>query len=132
MSYYSRTPENPAGIRLDARSASPARIREIQVERDERWLFSDVTPICSDAPAVPQGVGHSSGRRSRLKARRSPHGQIFVPFPIRYEDRSRQEIIASPRPDGVVVGRVQLRPSVTRGVSLRFSGARHRLSGSIR
>ena len=32
VSYYSRTPENPAGIGLDAPFALPARIREIQVE----------------------------------------------------------------------------------------------------
>jgi len=32
VSYYSRTPENPAGIDLDAPFALPARIREIQVE----------------------------------------------------------------------------------------------------
>jgi hypothetical protein len=32
VSFYSRTPENPAGIGLDAPFALPARIREIQVE----------------------------------------------------------------------------------------------------
>jgi hypothetical protein len=32
VSYYSRTPERPAGIDLDAPFALPARIREIQVE----------------------------------------------------------------------------------------------------
>ena len=32
VSYYSRTPENPAGIGLDDPFALPARIREIQVE----------------------------------------------------------------------------------------------------
>ena len=32
VSYYSRTPENPAGIDIDAPFALPARIREIQVE----------------------------------------------------------------------------------------------------
>ena len=33
VSYYSRTPSNPAGINLDDPFALPARIREIQVER---------------------------------------------------------------------------------------------------
>jgi hypothetical protein len=33
VSYYSRTPANPAGINLDDPFALPARIREIQVER---------------------------------------------------------------------------------------------------
>jgi hypothetical protein len=32
VSYYSRTPEHPAGIGLDAPFALPARIREIQVD----------------------------------------------------------------------------------------------------
>ncbi|MEO8258416.1 MAG: hypothetical protein ABI868_13800 [Acidobacteriota bacterium] len=32
VGYYSRTPENPAGISLDDAFALPARIREIQVE----------------------------------------------------------------------------------------------------
>jgi hypothetical protein len=32
VSYYSRTPERPAGIDLDAPFALPARIREIQVQ----------------------------------------------------------------------------------------------------
>ena len=32
VAYYSRTPENPAGIGLDAPFTLPARIREIQVE----------------------------------------------------------------------------------------------------
>ena len=32
VAYYSRTPENPAGIDLDAPFQLPARIREIQVE----------------------------------------------------------------------------------------------------
>jgi hypothetical protein len=31
VSYYSRTPENPAGIDMDAPFELPARIREIQV-----------------------------------------------------------------------------------------------------
>jgi hypothetical protein len=35
VSYYSRTPENPAGISLDDPFALPARIREIQVERGQ-------------------------------------------------------------------------------------------------
>jgi hypothetical protein len=35
VSYYSRTPENPAGINLDDPFALPARIREIQVERGQ-------------------------------------------------------------------------------------------------
>jgi hypothetical protein len=33
LGYYSRTPQNPAGISLDDPFALPARIREIQVER---------------------------------------------------------------------------------------------------
>ena len=33
VSYYSRTPQNPAGISLDDPFALPSRIREIQVER---------------------------------------------------------------------------------------------------
>ena len=33
VGYYSRTPQNPAGIGLDDPFALPARIREIQVER---------------------------------------------------------------------------------------------------
>lgn len=32
VGYYSRTPENPSGINLDAPFALPARIREIQVQ----------------------------------------------------------------------------------------------------
>jgi hypothetical protein len=32
VSYYSRTPQRPAGIDLDAPFALPARIREIQVQ----------------------------------------------------------------------------------------------------
>jgi hypothetical protein len=35
VSYYSRTPENPAGISLDDPFALPARIREIQVNRGQ-------------------------------------------------------------------------------------------------
>jgi hypothetical protein len=35
VSYYSRTPANPAGISLDDPFALPARIREIQVERGQ-------------------------------------------------------------------------------------------------
>ena len=35
VSYYSRTPENPAGISLDDPFALPARIREIQVQRGQ-------------------------------------------------------------------------------------------------
>ena len=35
VSYYSRTPENPAGIGLDDPFALPARIREIQVQRGQ-------------------------------------------------------------------------------------------------
>ena len=35
VSYYSRTPEKPAGIGLDDPFALPARIREIQVERGQ-------------------------------------------------------------------------------------------------
>jgi hypothetical protein len=35
VSYYSRTPENPAGIGLDDPFALPARIREIQVDRGQ-------------------------------------------------------------------------------------------------
>jgi hypothetical protein len=35
VSYYSRTPANPAGIGLDDHFALPARIREIQVERGQ-------------------------------------------------------------------------------------------------
>jgi hypothetical protein len=35
VSYYSRTPENPAGISLDDPFALPSRIREIQVERGQ-------------------------------------------------------------------------------------------------
>jgi hypothetical protein len=35
ISYYSRTPENPAGLSLDDPFALPARIREIQVERGQ-------------------------------------------------------------------------------------------------
>ena len=35
VSYYSRTPEKPAGISLDDHFALPARIREIQVERGQ-------------------------------------------------------------------------------------------------
>jgi hypothetical protein len=35
VSYYSRTPENPAGIGLDEPFALPSRIREIQVERGQ-------------------------------------------------------------------------------------------------
>jgi hypothetical protein len=35
ISYYSRTPENPAGISLDDPFALPARIREIHVERGQ-------------------------------------------------------------------------------------------------
>jgi hypothetical protein len=35
VSYYSRTPANPAGISLDDPFALPSRIREIQVERGQ-------------------------------------------------------------------------------------------------
>jgi hypothetical protein len=35
VSYYSRTPQNPAGISLDDPFALPSRIREIQVERGQ-------------------------------------------------------------------------------------------------
>jgi hypothetical protein len=35
VSYYSRTPQNPAGINLDDPFELPARIREIQVERGQ-------------------------------------------------------------------------------------------------
>ena len=35
VSYYSRTPESPAGINIDDPFALPARIREIQVERGQ-------------------------------------------------------------------------------------------------
>jgi hypothetical protein len=35
VSYYSRTPQNPAGISLDGPFALPARIREIHVERGQ-------------------------------------------------------------------------------------------------
>jgi len=35
VSYYSRTPDNPAGVSLDDPFALPARIREIQVERGQ-------------------------------------------------------------------------------------------------
>jgi hypothetical protein len=35
VSYYSRTPDNPAGIALEDPFALPARIREIQVERGQ-------------------------------------------------------------------------------------------------
>jgi hypothetical protein len=35
VSYYSRTPDNPAGINIDDAFALPARIREIQVERGQ-------------------------------------------------------------------------------------------------
>ena len=35
VSYYSRTPRNPAGINIDDPFPLPARIREIQVERGQ-------------------------------------------------------------------------------------------------
>jgi len=35
VSYYSRTPEKPAGISLDDPFELPARIREIQVDRGQ-------------------------------------------------------------------------------------------------
>jgi hypothetical protein len=35
VSYYSRTPQNPAGINIDDPFALPARIREIHVERGQ-------------------------------------------------------------------------------------------------
>ena len=35
VSYYSRSPQNPAGINIDDPFALPARIREIQVERGQ-------------------------------------------------------------------------------------------------
>lgn len=35
LGYYSRTPQNPAGIKLDDPFTLPARIREIQVERGQ-------------------------------------------------------------------------------------------------
>ncbi len=35
VAYYSRTPDNPAGVSLDAPFLLPARIREIQVERGQ-------------------------------------------------------------------------------------------------
>ena len=35
VSYYSRTPQNPAGINIDDPFPLPARIREIQVERGQ-------------------------------------------------------------------------------------------------
>jgi hypothetical protein len=35
VSYYSKTPDNPAGFNLDDPFALPARIREIQVERGQ-------------------------------------------------------------------------------------------------
>jgi hypothetical protein len=35
VGYYSRTPQNPAGIGLDDPFALPARIREILVERGQ-------------------------------------------------------------------------------------------------
>ena len=40
VSYYSRTPEHPAGIGLDAPFALPARIREIQVEAGRAIVIS--------------------------------------------------------------------------------------------
>ncbi|MBI3263088.1 MAG: hypothetical protein HYZ58_08050 [Acidobacteria bacterium] len=38
VSYYSRTPENPRGIDLDAPFELPARIREIEVQRGQAIL----------------------------------------------------------------------------------------------
>src|SRR5262249_31202648 len=35
VSYYSRTPQNPAGINLDDSFSLPSRIREIQVDRGQ-------------------------------------------------------------------------------------------------
>lgn len=35
LSYYSRTPDNPAGVSLDDSFALPARIREIQVQQGQ-------------------------------------------------------------------------------------------------
>ena len=39
VSYYSRTPDNPAGIGLDDPFALPAGIREIQVERGQAVIL---------------------------------------------------------------------------------------------
>lgn len=39
VSYYSRTPQAPAGINLDDPFALPARIREIQVERGQAIII---------------------------------------------------------------------------------------------
>ena len=39
VSYYSRTPDKPAGIGLDDPFALPARIREIQVERGQAIIL---------------------------------------------------------------------------------------------
>jgi len=39
LSYYSRTPQTPAGINLDDPFALPARIREIQVERGQAIII---------------------------------------------------------------------------------------------
>ncbi|HSC28207.1 MAG TPA: hypothetical protein VLD67_13095 [Vicinamibacterales bacterium] len=39
LSYYSRTPENPAGINMDDPFALPSRIREIRVEKGQAMVI---------------------------------------------------------------------------------------------
>ena len=39
VSYYSRTPDTPAGVNLDDPFTLPARIREIQVERGQAVII---------------------------------------------------------------------------------------------
>src|SRR5260221_352440 len=57
VSYYSRTPEKPAGINLDDPFALPARIREIQVERGQAIIVQSrergATPFPIAANTIP-------------------------------------------------------------------------------
>ena len=89
VSYYSRTPENPKGIDLEAPFALPVNIR---ADRDapgtsrHRAMIAhgsppgrrcpDVMPSpmrCSDAAAVPEGCGAAEG--GRFCAGRTAHGR---------------------------------------------------------
>ena len=141
VSHYSRTPEKPAGIGLDDPFALPARIREIQVERpgtlsssaasiqidrvDRRSLFRPLsTPL-----QFLKGVGP---RRAADLARAGliTVEDLLYRFPLRYEDRSRLQPIASLEPGqtALVAGRVlELRPAhdaASRLQDLRSAGQR--------
>ena len=129
VGFYSRTPENPAGIGLDDPFALPARIREIQVEPGRADSRAVTAEPARDAPAVPQGRRSSSRRRSR--ARRAPHRRrpaVPVSHPLRRSQPPSADCVAAARPD-----RVNRRPGLELRLAIDpasrlqdFRGARHR------